>query len=90
MFISVYSDVPKAFENWIKEHKVGVYSTGSVESQKLLFAHSVEGDLSTQISYYFDQSVGIKTETNSYKKIAEELKVKTEEILFVSDSVDGK
>lgn len=80
----------KCFENWSKDHKIAIYSTGSVESQKLLFTHSTEGDLSAHIINYFDQSVGLKTEASSYVKIAEKLEVKPEEILFLSDDVKGK
>lgn len=84
----VFSDVAVAFEQWAKTRKVAIYSTGSVESQKQLFARSVEGDLSSHISNYFDQSVGPKTETDSYKKIAEELSSKPEELLFLTDNIE--
>jgi len=84
----VFPDVPKALESWSKERKVAIYSTGSIESQKLLFAHTSEGDLSSHIATYFDQSVGPKTESGSYKKIVEDLKVKAEEVLFISDLIE--
>ncbi|KOC62060.1 Enolase-phosphatase E1 [Habropoda laboriosa] len=53
----VYEDVPKALESWTNDdRKVYVYSSGSVEAQKLLFGHSVheaaaakEAGLSTAI-----------------------------------------
>lgn len=38
--------MPKALESWTNDgRKVYVYSSGSVEAQKLLFGHSVHGDL---------------------------------------------
>lgn len=43
---SVYEDVPKALESWTSDgKKVYIYSSGSVEAQKLLFGHSIHGDL---------------------------------------------
>jgi enolase-phosphatase E1 len=45
-YFSVYADVPKAFNLWTsKGKKVYIYSSGSVEAQKLLFGYSVDGDL---------------------------------------------
>ncbi|CAG5133745.1 unnamed protein product [Candidula unifasciata] len=62
-----------------------VYSSGSVESQKLLFANSVQGDLSDVFSGYFDTTTGSKTDSASYKKIAAEIKVEPNSILFLTD-----
>jgi enolase-phosphatase E1 len=45
-YFSVYDDVQKAFHLWTsKGKKVYIYSSGSVEAQKLLFGYSMEGDL---------------------------------------------
>ena len=45
-YFSVYDDVHKAFHLWTsKGKKVYIYSSGSVEAQKLLFGYSVDGDL---------------------------------------------
>ncbi|CAH2000660.1 unnamed protein product [Acanthoscelides obtectus] len=84
----VFADVPAALESWSKARKVAIYSTGSVESQKQLFSHTVEGDLSKHISKYFDQSTGSKTESSSYEKVAKELETKAEEVLFITDSAE--
>lgn len=85
----VFSDVAECFPQWATTRRVCVYSTGSIQSQKLLFTHSTEGDLSAHITEYFDQSVGPKTESKSYNNIADKLNCKTEEIVFVTDSVAG-
>lgn len=87
---SIFSDVPTSLEAWAKSRKVVIYSTGSIESQQLLFSHTAEGDVSPHITRYFDQSIGDKTESESYEKIAKELEVKTEEIIFVTDSSKGE
>ncbi|KAK9871925.1 hypothetical protein WA026_015172 [Henosepilachna vigintioctopunctata] len=81
----VFADVPKSLEIWSKSRKIAIFSTGSVDSQQLLFKNTVEGDISSHISKYFDQSVGVKNEEASYKKIAEELDVIPENILFLTD-----
>lgn len=83
-----FSDVPLAFDTWAKTMKVAIYSTGSIDSQKLLFAHTTEGDITSHITHYFDQTnIGTKTDKDSYEKIAKELGMKPEEVVFVSDDV---
>ena len=42
----VYPDVPEAFARWTAGRvRIGIYSSGSVLAQKLLFANSTAGDL---------------------------------------------
>lgn len=82
----VYDDVPRAFERWKALNiNLGIYSSGSEEAQKLLFSHTHFGDLTPSLSNHFDLKVGNKREVNSYKCIAQELKLRPEEILFLSD-----
>jgi enolase-phosphatase E1 len=82
----VYEDVPRKFKEWIeKGYKLFIYSSGSVEAQKLLFANSEYGDLLELISGHFDTNVGAKQEKNSYMNIAKEIKVEPEAVLFFSD-----
>ena len=84
----VYADVASAFERWKKKGwSIGIFSSGSVLAQKLLFAHTDAGDLSRLIDHYFDTNVGKKGEAESYRHIAASMKVETEEVLFVSDVV---
>jgi enolase-phosphatase E1 len=82
----VFEDVPRALKRWRDQGKnVCIFSSGSVLAQKLLFAHTVAGDLSGYISGYFDTTTGKKTDTHSYKKIAHAFAKPPSEILFVSD-----
>lgn len=84
----VYSDVKPFFRKILDlGGKVGIYSSGSIHAQKLVFGYSEEGDLTPFISFYFDTTVGGKKEISSYKKIAHEVKMKESEIHFFSDII---
>ena len=83
----VFPDVPAAFANWRKQgRKIGIYSSASVLAQQQLFEHVAGvGDLSGYISYWFDTRVGTKHNTASYARIAAELKLRPDDVLFISD-----
>lgn len=83
---NVYPDVPAAFKRWKDAGKtVAIYSSGSVLAQQLIFKHSDQGDLTRFIDNYFDTNVGHKREAESYRRIAEQLELQPDTILFVSD-----
>jgi len=83
----VYDDVPAALRRWKDRGlKVGVYSSGSVLAQKLLFGHTRFGDLTPLFQDNFDTAVGPKREPESYREIARRLGVPAPEILFLSDT----
>ena len=65
-----------------------VYSSGSVQAQKLLFGYSDEGDLTPLFSGYFDTHIGHKREAVAYQRIVEALDLPAESILFLSDVVE--
>lgn len=82
----VYPDVKPFFLKILERGlKIGIYSSGSVHAQKLIFGYSSDGDLTPMISYYFDTKVGGKRESSSYAKIAEAVSLKPSEIHFFSD-----
>jgi enolase-phosphatase E1 len=82
----VYSDVKPFFMKILDtEAKIGIYSSGSVHAQKLIFGYSSEGDLTPMISYYFDTKIGGKRERTSYNNIALATHFKPSEIHFFSD-----
>ena len=84
----VYADVAPAFERWLAEGlSINIFSSGSVLAQQLLFAHTEAGDLTKFIDNYFDTNVGKKGEAESYRRIAETLGFRADEVLFVSDVV---
>jgi enolase-phosphatase E1 len=82
----VYPDAEVALRRW---HAAGsrlyVYSSGSVQAQKLIFGHTPYGDLTPLFSGYFDTRIGGKREVASYERIAQEIGVAAGEILFLSD-----
>jgi len=82
----VYPDVRPAFERWRKGGKeIAIFSSGSVQAQRNLFANTTAGDLSSFLTGYFDTTTGPKRDAGSYRKIAATLHHSPKEILFVSD-----
>ena len=82
----VYPEVAANLKNWKEQGiNLGVFSSGSVPAQKLIFGYSIAGDLTPYFSYYFDTTTGGKREVTTYAKIAEELNLDPSEILFLSD-----
>jgi enolase-phosphatase E1 len=82
----VYSDVKPYFMQILANgSKVGIYSSGSVHAQKLIFGYSSDGDLTPMISYYFDTNIGGKRDRISYTNIASAVHLTPSEIHFFSD-----
>ena len=82
----IYPDVPKRWSEWKDRGiKIYIFSSGSIEAQKLLFRYSEAGDLTSYIQDYFDTTTGPKKEPESYRKIAALIGFHPEEILFLSD-----
>jgi enolase-phosphatase E1 len=84
---TLFADVPPALQRWNANSKVAIYSSGSVEAQRLLFRHSTFGDLTGLIASYFDTRTGSKKAPASYAAIAAVMKVEPNEVLFLSDIV---
>ena len=82
----VFPDVPGALRRW-QERKlpVGIFSSGSMLAQQLLFGHWSAGDLTPFLRWYFDTRVGAKIEPESYRTIARTMGLPADSILFVSD-----
>lgn len=82
---TLFDDVPKAIARWNQHAPVAIYSSGSVEAQRLLFAHSSAGDLTPYLAGFFDTRMGAKTQSASYAAIAQAAGVEASGILFFSD-----
>jgi enolase-phosphatase E1 len=84
----VYEDVPPALAVWNAAGKnVRIYSSGSVQAQKLFFGHTIAGDLLPHFRGHYDTTTGPKREAESYRKIAADYKLPPSGILFLSDVV---
>ena len=82
----VYPDVRRALERWHSAGKtIAIFSSGSVQAQRNLFANTTAGDLSRFLSGYFDTTTGPKREANSYWQIAAALHQPAPAVLFISD-----
>jgi enolase-phosphatase E1 len=82
----VYPDAAAGLRRW---HAAGlklyVYSSGSVEAQRVLFGNSDHGDLTALFSGYFDTTTGPKREARSYEAIARAIGLAPRDVLFLSD-----
>lgn len=86
----VYADFVPMLQ-WMQNHgvKVYIYSSGSVEAQKLLFGYSDQGNLAESLEGHFDISTsGSKKEAQSYTNIASDLGIAAADVVFCSDSED--
>ncbi|WP_434603155.1 acireductone synthase [Pseudomonas sp. Z4-7] len=85
----VYPDAAQALEAWHRQgYRLFVYSSGSIQAQKLIFGCSEAGDLSPLFSGYFDTTSGAKRDAQSYRRISEAMGIAPQEILFLSDIVE--
>jgi enolase-phosphatase E1 len=82
----VYPDVRPALERWRRAGKtIAIFSSGSIQAQRNLFANTTAGDLSSFLSGYFDTTTGPKREARSYRQIAATLRQEPRDMIFISD-----
>jgi enolase-phosphatase E1 len=83
----LYGDAASAIRRWHDAgRRIHIYSSGSVQAQKLYFRYTRHGDLSSCIDGYFDTTTGAKQSPVSYQAIAAAVGLAAAEILFLSDS----
>lgn len=82
----LYPDAVDAFALWRAQGlKLYIYSSGSIEAQKLYLAHSDSGDVSAYFDGFFDTTTGPKQDPASYAAIARHLDLAPARIMFFSD-----
>jgi len=82
----LFSDVREQLDHWKRKGIVlAVYSSGSVQAQKLLYAHTNEGDITDRFSHWFDTRTGPKLTHQSYTIIAQKMGIQCKQVLFISD-----
>jgi enolase-phosphatase E1 len=88
----VYGEVIRNLKDWYRLGlDVRIFSSGSVEAQKLFFSNV---DLGTETSLnlteylrgFYDTTLGSKREPDSYRKIARAFNLPADELLFLSDT----
>jgi enolase-phosphatase E1 len=89
-FGHIYEAAARQLREWQAAGlRLYVFSSGSVQAQKLLFAHTEFGDLTPLFSDYFDTRIGPKQEPGAYRAIAEAIGLPPGDILFLSD-IEGE
>jgi len=82
----VFDDVPETLAQWADSGlDVRIYSSGSIDAQKLFFSHTGAGNLTPHLRGHYDTTTGPKREAASYRAIAADMEMEPREILFVSD-----
>ena len=83
----LYGDVLPVLTQW-RTHgiRLGIYSSGSEQAQRLLFAHTNVGDVTSLFEHFFDTTVGEKKTSSSYRKISDQIGLPPPDILFLSDA----
>ena len=82
----VFDDVPETLAQWADSGlDVRIYSSGSIDAQKLFFSHTCAGDLTPHLRGHYDTTTGPKREAASYRAIAADMGMEPREILFISD-----
>ena len=84
----LYEDVAESIQQWNELGKdVRIYSSGSIQAQKLFFGHTVAGNLLDMFKNHYDTTTGAKQDSTSYEEIAISYGLTPGEILFVSDVI---
>ncbi len=82
----VYADAAAGLRRWREAGlRLYVYSSGSVEAQRVLFGNSHHGDLTPLFDGYFDTTTGPKREPASYAAIAGAIALAPADVVFLSD-----
>ncbi len=82
----IFADVPPALRSWNDAGlDVRIYSSGSVMAQRLFFAHTDVGDLSSFFRGNYDTTSGPKRSHESYANIVADIGAPAGQILFLSD-----
>ncbi|KAF0901163.1 hypothetical protein E2562_038177 [Oryza meyeriana var. granulata] len=81
----VYDDAAEALRRW--RAKAYIYSSGSREAQRLIFANTAaHGDLRDHLCGFFDTTIGPKREVSSYNEIWQTLGTdRPSQVLFLTD-----
>jgi enolase-phosphatase E1 len=83
----LYPDAVEALQRYRANGALlAIYSSGSVAAQRLLFGHSVAGNLLPLFAGFYDTTTGPKLEPLSYSRIAKALGFAPARVAFFSDN----
>jgi enolase-phosphatase E1 len=83
----LYGDVLPTLTQWrTRGIRLGIYSSGSEQAQRLLFAYTTVGNVTPLFEHFFDTTVGGKKTSSSYHRISEQIGLQPPDILFLSDA----
>jgi enolase-phosphatase E1 len=85
LFEDAHESLPRWHQNGIT---LAVYSSGSIQAQKLLYENTERGNLCGLFSHWFDTHSGAKKCLKSYQLIAKTMRAETKNITFISDNGD--
>ena len=84
----VYPDAYQQLKNWHERNmSLYVYSSGSIQAQRLFFGYSEFGDMTPFFQGYFDTTSGAKQDAESYRRIVAAIGLPAGEVIFLSDIV---
>ncbi len=84
----LYEDAYEKMKTWKDKYNLYIYSSGSVQAQKLFFSHTTHGNILNWFKDFFDTRIGNKKENQSYKNILSQIGFKPDEVVFLSDNPD--
>lgn len=85
----VYPDAHDALRAWHDDDiPIYVYSSGSIQAQRLFFEFTIFGDLTGLFRGHFDTTTGPKKHAASYETIARTIARPAHDIVFLSDVLD--
>ena len=82
----VFADIAPHLRAWTGNAiRVFTFTSGSIQAQRLIFGHSVDGDLSGLIAGFFDTRIGAKRDPDTYVRLAIGMNVPPPAVAFLSD-----
>lgn len=83
----IYSDVPNQMRVWFSQGiKFYVFSNTWVAAQKALLKNTNHGDLTNLISGHYDNDFGTMTESDSWRRLCNEIRESPNDVLFLTKS----
>lgn len=83
----IYRDVAEMMYKWKMEERIAIYiySSARADVQMLMFACTEYGSLLHLIDGHFDSKIGVKTNNDTYHRIAQSIQQPPQSIAFFTD-----